>query len=873
MGRGLLAGRSAARTAFAVVAGILIVATVGSAPALTATHRSNPAPGPTFTIDITGPAAVRAGDEIMFTVHPYAAVPVDATNVVVTVPVPAGTTFWSAAQEAPSGDQPVFTCTNPARGATGTVSCITATMLNGVGAAFDLDFHVPLGTANGTTVHTTATVTADNATPVSNTLDTYIGGADLYVGVSGSNRAPAGARLTDTILVQNAGPEGATGVSLVVWVPAATTLVSVTQSGGSAFTCIAPTVDGGVRITCTTAAFASGASAQFDVVLLVGHSGLHPPAASMAVSPSVSAATPDPDLSNNSSNLPTSLHDAGAPSAVTYNDPDSFTATSATIRCSVEYDSIPTTFVIEYGTTSSYGSSTAAADVTESHPAADLTGLAPSTQYFYRCVATNFAGVSQGMGQAFTTLAGTPTVAPAVTTSDASGMSTTRATLHGTVNPNGAATAYEFEYGATTVYGASTGATSVGSGSADVGVSEDLSALSPATTYHYRLVATSVAGTTRGDDHSFTTPAAVPIAPEVETWSASDVAATAADIAGTFNPNGFSTTYWFEFGTTTAYGNTYTLPDVVVSGWDSVTVRLYDLQPSTTYHYRLVASNAAGTVNGGDLTFTTAAAPPAATGTETPPLLVTQQAGALTEALIAAGRSGSLTLTTPSGTPAPSMSWGADTFPAGTVVSAETFLSTSDSTPPVLNGFAVGSLGVELDFTSGGTDLHAFAAPLEIVFPNAAANLVPSYSNDEGLTWTAIPLLSGTTLPDGQADGYFRDAAGAIHILTRHATYYGMIGGLVLHSGNRPTFPVGSKRIFVYLAPERPAGATVTLATRQGKPLRTLKLNLPATTTRLKIPLPHGLHAGLYLVQVAATSGPASTKTTLVVRLVGTRHR
>ena len=168
-------------------------------------------------------------------------------------------------------------------------------------------------------------------------------------------------------------------------------------------------------------------------------------------------------------------------------------------------------------------------------------------------------------------------------------------------------------YGTTTAYGGSTGATGVGSGSADITVHEDLSALSPATTYHYRLVATSVAGTTYGDDATFTTPASVPVAPTVQTWAASDVGDTAVNIAGTFNPNGFSTTYWFEYGTTNAYGSTYSLPDTVVSGQDTVTVRLYDLQPSTTYHYRLVASNAAGTVSGNDLTFTTLADAPAVT--------------------------------------------------------------------------------------------------------------------------------------------------------------------------------------------------------------------------------------------------------------------
>jgi hypothetical protein len=127
--------------------------------------------------------------------------------------------------------------------------------------------------------------------------------------------------------------------------------------------------------------------------------------------------------------------------------------------------------------------------------------------------------------------------------------------------------------------------------------------------------------------------------------------------------------------------------------------------------------------------------------------------------------------------------------------------------------------------------------------------------------------LFGTTLPEGQQDGYYRDAAGAVHVLTRHATYFGLLGGLVLHTGNRPSFRVGSPAIFVFLAPGRKANATVFLATRRGATLRRLNVALPAGTTRLRIPLPRRLKAGLYLVKVFAASGPARTKATLRVRL------
>jgi hypothetical protein len=102
------------------------------------------------------------------------------------------------------------------------------------------------------------------------------------------------------------------------------------------------------------------------------------------------------------------------------------------------------------------------------------------------------------------------TSAPAVTTSAASGVTDTAATLNGTVNPEGAATTYQFQYGTSTSYGSVTPASpaSAGSGSSAVGESADLSGLSASTTYDYRLVATNATGTTDGSNQTFTTPAA-----------------------------------------------------------------------------------------------------------------------------------------------------------------------------------------------------------------------------------------------------------------------------------------------------------------------------------------------------------------------------
>lgn len=102
-------------------------------------------------------------------------------------------------------------------------------------------------------------------------------------------------------------------------------------------------------------------------------------------------------------------------------------------------------------------------------------------------------------------------------------------------------------------------------------------------------------------------PAQPGVAPVVSTGAASAVSQTAATLAGQVNPEGLATTYVFQYGTTTAYGSA-SPPASAGTGTapDSVSLTLGGLSPGTTYHYRLAATNSAGTANGQDATFTTA---------------------------------------------------------------------------------------------------------------------------------------------------------------------------------------------------------------------------------------------------------------------------
>jgi hypothetical protein len=101
---------------------------------------------------------------------------------------------------------------------------------------------------------------------------------------------------------------------------------------------------------------------------------------------------------------------------------------------------------------------------------------------------------------------GPGTAIPTISTSAASGVTTSAAQLNGLINPNNAATTYNFEYGLTTSYGTSLGNQVTGAGGAPIAVSGAVSGLAPATPYHFRLNAHNTAGTaTPTADRSFTT--------------------------------------------------------------------------------------------------------------------------------------------------------------------------------------------------------------------------------------------------------------------------------------------------------------------------------------------------------------------------------
>ncbi len=201
---------------------------------------------------------------------------------------------------------------------------------------------------------------------------------------------------------------------------------------------------------------------------------------------------------------------------------------------------------------------------------------------------------------------------PDTTTGSASAIGATTATVSGHLDPLGGPQATcSFSYGTDPglVGAESAPCTDPGPYSSPADVSMTLSGLNPDTTYYYRLEATTANGVGTGEIKNFATPTGPPV---VTTEGANELGTSLATLHGTVNPGGAQTSYFFEYGMTEAYGDRLPGGGGYPAGEGNqdrpISIGLAGLQPGTTYHYRLVATNSFGTTQGSDRTFTTEAA-------------------------------------------------------------------------------------------------------------------------------------------------------------------------------------------------------------------------------------------------------------------------
>lgn len=183
---------------------------------------------------------------------------------------------------------------------------------------------------------------------------------------------------------------------------------------------------------------------------------------------------------------------------------------TATLAAPVGANSQATEYFFQYGPSTEYGSQTSTASAgsgaTPAAVSANALGLSPTTTYHFRAVAKNASGTTYGPDQTFTT-----TSAPTANTLPATDATLTGGTLHATIDPQGQATTYHFDWGTSASYGrqAPVADASVGSDGSEHAVEQTLGELTPGTTYHFRVVASNCGGcadgTTYGPDETFTT--------------------------------------------------------------------------------------------------------------------------------------------------------------------------------------------------------------------------------------------------------------------------------------------------------------------------------------------------------------------------------
>ena len=298
---------------------------------------------------------------------------------------------------------------------------------------------------------------------------------------------------------------------------------------------------------------------------------------------------------------------AEAPS-VTILSPTSVTGTGATLNATVNARGQSTSNIrFEISTSSTFASDTSTVTATPSTATGTgntgVTATSPTlvfqTTYYVRAFATNATGTTTSNTFSFTTPA-----APFVTSSAASSLTSTGATLNGSVVGNGdlggTSTTVVFQYSlnsdmsSPTEISPTSNATIAGGDASTSSVSKALTGLQTGSTYYFRVKATNNYGTNYGSILNFTLTGA----PSVSTQSATSVSTTTATLNGTVNANADATTsIVFNWGTSSgSLTNTLSVTPTSVSGNTNTTVigNLTGLTQNTTYYYKLTATNSIG---------------------------------------------------------------------------------------------------------------------------------------------------------------------------------------------------------------------------------------------------------------------------------------
>ena len=247
---------------------------------------------PQISSFIDNPDPVPAGGNVTYTATVRNSALDDAANVVITVPVPTGSTFVSAtAPCAPSG---------------GSVVCALGTVLGSDADVRAIDFVFRATGPGPTSITATATLTGDNDTNSANNVQaqttTVVEGGNLALAMTGApDPVVGGSTLTYTLTASNAGPNASGNIVVTDNLPPAVTYAS---SGGTGWSCSAA----GSTVTCSH----PGPHAVGAPIPALTISGIVTAAGgtvtnTATVAPAGSGGTADPDNSDNTASVSTSV--------------------------------------------------------------------------------------------------------------------------------------------------------------------------------------------------------------------------------------------------------------------------------------------------------------------------------------------------------------------------------------------------------------------------------------------------------------------------------------------------------------------------------------------------------------------------------------
>jgi len=439
-----------------------------------------------------------------------------------------------------------------------------------------------------------------------------------------------------------------------------------------------------------------------------------------------------------------------------------------------------------------------------------ITGLTPGTLYYVRSYATNSVGTSYGAQTNFTTL-NTATISA---TASATSITSSTATIGGTITADGGAAVTTRGV----VYGTSAGSAtfSVTSGTGTGTYTIGLTGLTPATTYFVRSFATNSVGTVYGTETSFAT---IAIEPTVSaTAVAASITGSSATSGGTISSNGGATVTVSGVVWSTTSTPTIALLTKTTNGGatGTYTSSITGLAPATLYYVRAYATNSIGTAYGPQSNFTTLAIAPTISATASA-ISITSSTASIGGTITADGGASITSRGLVYGTSSLSSTFSV-TSGTGTGTYTISLTGLSPATTYFARSFATNSVG-----TVYGTETSFATIAIAPSLTTSAVSSITKYAASaggtitsnggsaitaSGICWstTATPTISDSKTTDGTTSGTFTSS---ITGLTAGATYF-----VRAYSTNAIGTSYGAALSFTTLSTP-PAQTTVLIGTQR----------------------------------------------------------